>query len=147
MLPKVLAPSIPEGFRKRLKDFDNKLEVAFNCQTERWELYRISRGKVHWVMAIEEEDGSYRPLDERVFKKLYEIDVIARYGSVANYEKYMDEKQKKWQDGEQKKADHELRYDIKDTWPQWQKAAEEARSGRINDPPEEKERKIISYSK
>ena len=147
MIPKVLAPSVSDGFQERLKTFDSKLEVIFNCQRERWEIYRHSRGKVHWVIAVEGPNGEYRPLDERIFRQLYLNDIIARYGSIANYERHMDEKQKKWQENQQKTMDHELRWDIKNDRKLWQKAAENARSGLINSPPEEKEKKIISYSK
>ena len=145
-IPKVLAPNVPKEFQDRLIDFDPCLQAVFNCQTERFEIYRHSKGKVHWIINVENDDGSFRPLDERIFNKLYEMDIIARYGSVANYEKYMDEKQRKWQKERQKEADHELRCDIKDDRKLWQRAAENFRSGIINSPPEEKERKIISYS-
>jgi len=96
---------------------------------------------------VSNEDESYRSLDNRVIKKLWRMDIIARYGSVANYEKHLDEKQKLWREKQDKKMNHELRYDIKDNKRLWQRAAENLRSGIINDPPEEKERKIISCSK
>jgi hypothetical protein len=146
MIAKILAPSVPKHFSDRLKAFDKNLKAVFNCGTERWEIYRYSRGRWHWIIAVENDDESYRPLDERVFRKLYEIDIIARYGSVANYERHLDEKKKRWQDNEQKNMDYELRCDIKDDRKLWQRAAENFRSGKVNDPPEEKERKIFSYS-
>lgn len=146
-IPKVLAPSVPNRFKRRLKAFDKYLEVVFNCQTERWELYRISKGKIHWVMAIENEDTSYRPLDERVFKQLYVNDILNRFGSIANYERHMDEKQKKWQQDRQKEMDYELSCDIKNDRKLWQRAAENVRSGIINTPPEEKGKKVFSYPK
>ena len=146
-IPNVLAPSASKKFKERLHNFDPKLSVSFNCERERWELYRYSKSRMHWVMAIEEEDGSYRKLDGRVFKQLYQNDLIARYGSIANWEKAQDEKQKKWQDGQQKTMDHELRSDIKDDWKLWQGAAENFQSGRVNSPPEERESKIISCPK
>lgn len=146
-LSNVLAPSVPEGFRRKLKFIDERLDVAFNCQTERWEIRRLSRGNWHWVLNVENEDESYRPLDNRTLKKLQEMDIIAKYGSVANYERYLDEKLKRWQEAEQKTIDHERKWDLKDDRRLWQEAAENLRSGIINDPPKEKEKKIISYSK
>lgn len=97
-------------------------------------------------MTIQNENETFRPLDCRTLRKLREIDIIAIYGSVANYERHLFEKQKKWQDGQQKTSDHELRCDIKDDRKLWQRAAENFRSGIVNSPPEEKERKVISYS-
>lgn len=144
---RLLAPSVPKAFRERLKRFDPALDVVFNCERERWEIHRFSRGKWHWVLAVENEDESYRPLDRRVFKKLWEMDIIIKFGSVANYERYLDEKQKKWQDDYQKDIDHEMKWKIKDDRKLWQEAAENLRSGRINDPPQERDKKIISYPK
>ncbi len=144
MLPTILAPSVPEGFEKRLYNFDPALKVMFNCDTERWELYRCVGGRMHWILAIENEDESYRPLDDRIFKKLYEMDIIARWGSIDNYDKHLDAKQKKWQDDRQKEMDHQFYSDIRADKHLWQKAAENARSGIINDPPEQKGRKVIS---
>ena len=146
MIAKVLAPTVPSGFLKRLKSFDKNLNVAFNCQTERWEIYRYAKNKWHWIIAVENENESYRPLDERIFKKLYEMDIIARWGSVANYEKHLDEKLSKWRQGQDNEMNHQLRSDIKDDRKLWQRAVENMRSGIINNPPEEKDRKIISYS-
>lgn len=147
MIPKILSPSVPNGLLKRLKNFDSNLNVLFNCRTERFEIHRYSRGRWHWCVNVENDDESYRPLDERIFKKLYEIDIIARYGSIANYEKYLDDKQKRWQGNEQKKMDYELACDLKNDRKLWQRAANNFRSGIVNSPPEEKERKIFSYSK
>jgi len=146
-IPKVLAPTISKEFQNRLRNFDPKLQAVFNCQTERFEIYRHSKGRCHWILEVSNEDESYRSLDNRVIKKLWRMDIIARYGSVANYEKHLDEKQKLWREKQDKKMNHELRYDIKDNKRLWQRAAENLRSGIINDPPEEKERKIISCSK
>lgn len=141
----VLAPSISDSFKKRLNRFDSNLKTVFNCETERFEIHRWSGGRWHWVIAVENEDETFRPLDGRIFKKLYEMDIIARFGSIANYTKHLDDKQKKWQDGEKKKMDYEMREDIKADKSLWQKAAENAKSGLINPPPEERVKKIISY--
>ena len=145
MIPVVLAPSVPEGFQERLKRFDSNLKAIFNCETERFEILRYSRGRYHWIIAVENDDESFRPLDGRIFKKLYEMDVISRWGSIANYEKHLDEKQKKWQDNKQKEYDYELKCDIKSDRKLWQRAAENFRSGIVNELPEEKSRKMYSY--
>ena len=147
MLPTVLAPSVPKDFIRKLKDVDENLTIVFNCITERWEVHRFSKGRWQWILAVEEEDGSYRKLDNRIFKKLTEMDIIAKWGSVANYERHLDEKQKKWQDNYQKDVDHELKYDIKDNNIQWQEAIDNFRSGKVNPAPMHSDKKITSYPK
>lgn len=147
MITSVLAPLVSKGFKKRLRNFDPMLRAVFNCESERWEILRFSSNRWHWVINVENEDGTFRSLDERIFKRLYEMDVINRYGSIANWERHMDEMQKKWKEGEDRKDDHELKCKIKDDRLLWQRAEENFRSGIVNSPPEEKERKIISYSK
>ena len=145
----ILAPSIPDSFQKRLRLFDRNLKAIFNCETERFEIWRYAEktGRWNWIIAVENDDESFRKLDERIFRKLFQMDIIARWGSIANYERHLDEKQKNWQNEKQKKMDYELKYDLKDDRKLWQMAAENARSGVFNNPPIQKDRKIISYQK
>ena len=139
----------PSGnFIKDMKLIDKDLHVVFNRLSGRWEIYRYSKGAYHWILEVENDDSSYRPLDNRTIQKLKEMDIIARWGSIASFERHLDEKQKKWQVDKQKEYDHELKYDLKDDRKLWQMAAENFRSGIINDPPtQKKDRKIISYQK
>lgn len=141
MIATVLAPSVSDDFQKQLKQIDPYLKAAFNCQTERFEIYRWAKGGWHWIIAVENEDESFRPLDSRIFKKLHQMDIIKRWGSVANYEKHLDEKLKNWKDEKQAKMDYELRCDLKDDRKLWQRAAKNFRSGIVNDPPEQRAKK------
>ncbi len=146
MISVTLAPSVPRHYLDELKLIDRRLYLAFSCDNERWEVYRTdSKGQLHWVLRWENEDGSFRQLDPRLFTKLREIDIIARYGSVANYENYLDSKLAKWKDDKNKEDNHELECDLKSDRHLWQRAAENFRSGIVNDPPEQRDRKIISY--
>ncbi len=148
MLPVVLAPSVPKYYLDKVKLIDKNLDIAFNCDTERWDVYRLDKyGRQHWVLRWENEDGSFRQLDPRIFAKLREMDIISRYGSIANYENHLDSKLAKWKEGKDKEDNHELMCDIKDSRHLWQRAAENFRSGIVNDPPEQRDRKIISCPK
>ncbi len=147
MISTSLAPSVSKKFLKRLEAIDPNLKVAFNCDTERWEIYRYSQGRDHWIIAVEEENGNYRPLDDRIFKKLWEMDIIKRYGSLDNYERWIEERNQKWKIDQDNTMNHELRCDFKDMKYLWQKAAENARSGIINDPPKTSGKKRISYQR
>lgn len=144
--PKYSAAEPSEDMRKRIKNVDRALDAVFNRVTGRWEIHRYSKGTWHWVHEIKNDDESYRPLDNRVLEQLWKMDIMERFGSIAHYERYMDEKQKQWQDNEQKVMDHELKWNIKNDRKLWQRAAENFRAGIVNDPPEVKEKKIFSYS-
>ena len=137
----------PDSFLCQLKSIDDNLDIAFNRLSGRWEIYRKSNGTYHWILEVSNEDGSYRPLDNRTIRKIYEMDIILRYGSVTNFEKYMDELQAKYRSDIDKESNHKLKWDIKDDKVLWQRATENAQRGLINDLPEEKSKKIISYSK
>ena len=147
MIATALAPSISSKFQKQLKKIDPYLRVSFNCATERFEIYRWSNGGWHWIIAVENADESFRPLDNRIFKKLHQMDIIKRWGSVANYEKHLDEKLQNWKDEKQAKMDYEIKCDLKNDRKLWQKAADNFRSGIVNDPPDKRNKKVISYSK
>lgn len=136
-----------ESFMRDIKLIDRNLDVVFNRLSGRWEIYRYSRGTYHWILEVCNDDKTYRPLDNRTIKKLHEIDIIARWGSIANFERHFDEQQKKWQSDRQKEMDYELKCDLGDDRNLWQRAAENLRSGRINEPPIQKDRKVISYQK
>lgn len=138
---------VSEAFIKDMKLIDYNLRVVFNRLSRRWEVYRYSKGAYHWILEVQNDDGSYRPLDQRTIKKLREMDIICCWGSVANYERHLDEKQKKWQDNKQREYDYELKCDLRDDRKLWQMAAENFRSGIINNPPIQKDRKIMSYQK
>ena len=129
--PKHNGQTATKSFISELKLIDNKLDVAFNRVSGRWEVYRLSNKGWQWILVVENEDESYRPLDNRVLKKLREIDIIARYGSVAGYERHLEEKLKKYKNSIQKDSDHELQCDIKDDKVLWHSAMENFKSGKI----------------
>jgi hypothetical protein len=132
MIPTVLAPSLSKGFDEQLKLIDPKLHAAFNCEQERWQIFRwTKRGDNTWVMTVQNDNHSFRPLDGRTLKKLRNMDIIARWGSVANYEAHLDEKMSKYKSDMQKESDHEMKCNIKDDKVLWQRAIENAKSGRI----------------
>lgn len=134
----------PKGFVEELKLIDSNLDAVFNRISCRWEIYRLSNKGWQWILEIENDDNSYRPLDNRTLKKLREMDIISRWGSVDNFERHLDEKLKKWQEDRQKEIDHERKCDLKDDRHLWQRAIENAQRGILNGPPEEKiDKKVI----
>lgn len=70
------------GFVKQLKRLDPDLDVVWNRFKERWII--IERGKEtgrwHIVMRVQNEDGSYRPLDNRILKDLERVRFMFNQG-------------------------------------------------------------------
>lgn len=64
---------IAGGAAVDVKRVDPDLVTVFNTRTERYEIYdRLVKPRWQLVMRVQEEDGSYRPLDGRVLPPLYE---------------------------------------------------------------------------
>jgi hypothetical protein len=119
------------GFIADLRLIDNNLEAVFNRISGFWEIYRLSEKGWQWILQVEDSNGNYCPLDNRTLKKLREMDIISRHGSIDAFERHMDSKQDKYKVDEQKKMDHELKCDIKDDKVLWQRAMENFKSGVI----------------
>lgn len=83
----------PADFEKQLKEFDPDLRVTWNAYTKRWQLW-MHKPKLRnpitmgWLLLFvwKYPDGSYAPLDNRVFARLYSASA-AKWG---NGKKYFD---------------------------------------------------------
>lgn len=79
-------------FVKRLKEIDEFLNVGWNHLQDRWQIVRDDRRfrylgnfegkpllaswtKLYLVFTVQNDDGSYRPLDQRSIDKLHQIDM------------------------------------------------------------------------
>lgn len=91
----------PNDFRKKLHDIDPDLEVAWDRNLERWNIWirkpqlnhPISRG---WglLFQVKLNDGAYAPLDERTFSKLAEISA-RKWGNATSYFKRVEAEMEK----------------------------------------------------
>lgn len=54
------------GFVRKLKEYDDELEVWFNRVLELWQVFR----KGHLVMTVQDHNHEYMPLDDRVLTTL-----------------------------------------------------------------------------
>lgn len=74
----------PSHIVERLKSVNPELRLRWNGGLCRWELWRgdpIFRGSSYLVKLWEyEEDHSYKPLDNRLFRWLYEADLTRKFG-------------------------------------------------------------------
>lgn len=69
----------PEWFDKKLKELGDELEITWSPVHERWLVWMRKPSFNHpvcqgWLLLfiVQEPDGSYRPLDERIMARLYE---------------------------------------------------------------------------
>ena len=81
----------PQWFDKQLKDFDPDLRVTWNRYEERWYVWMrhpklVTRLCWGWklLFCLKHLDGSYCPLDNRLFAKLYDISA-SRWSSGIDY--------------------------------------------------------------
>jgi hypothetical protein len=81
----------PEWFRTKLRELGDDLEVTWSDYHERWLVFMRKESVTHpigmgWslLMKVENDDGSYRPLDERVMARLY-LASQKRWGSGLKY--------------------------------------------------------------
>lgn len=81
----------PEDFRRKLKELGGELEVTWDAYNERWCIFMRKPSIKHeiamgWslLMVVQNDDGTFRPLDERVLAQLYSASK-ARWGSGAKY--------------------------------------------------------------
>jgi len=68
--------TVDEGFTADLKRIDTLLDTRWNALKSRWEIYRDGL----YIMTVRSNDGGYRPLDNRVFQRLFVIDTV-RYAN------------------------------------------------------------------
>jgi hypothetical protein len=81
----------PEWFRKKVKEIDENLEVAWDRYNERWQVWvrshrinnRLCQG---WLLLfpVQTPNRQYLPLDERTLAKIYSISG-AKYASGKQY--------------------------------------------------------------
>lgn len=85
------------SFLKDLKNYDPALEARWDTRRARWVIYRNNPDNTTWqVMIVKNDDGSYRPLDQRVFAHLYTHD-LHRIGVdkfLENFDKLNDQAKK-----------------------------------------------------
>lgn len=108
-------------FAKQLKELGEELAVSWNPIIERWQVWsrsprinqKICQG---WLLlfVVKGEDGSYRPLDERVLARLAAASVLEHGSGKAYFARVKAEMER---DQEIADRDHDNeRNDIADSW-------------------------------
>lgn len=75
------APSFDKQYLKKVKEYDENLDIVWNKDFERWALQRFAEGQWHHCFFLNEEDGSYRPVDQRILQDIYECDLWKHFGN------------------------------------------------------------------
>jgi len=78
---------------RRLRDYDPELNIGWNRNTKRWVVtgrnYQKA-GKREHIMTVQNEDRTYRPLDDRILVNLMLADAF-RHDDLAHFTKILNE--------------------------------------------------------
>lgn len=126
-------PSINKRIEKKIKEYDPDLFVEWDMDRERWALKRRDlKGDIHHIFFIQNEDGSFRPLDERIMKELYECDLWRHFGRMdcgSEYYKFFTEHNKAVELRHNTIRQEYLKWWNKDNKKEWAKAIDNAKQG------------------
>ena len=102
---------------KRLHEIDPALSVIWNEDKDRYEIWRKAEDKDHLIFTVQNEDGSFRELDQRVVERIKEIDSWTGYNAALECEqadeKGQQEKQEKFKETMREEVYPRLKHAIK----------------------------------
>ena len=112
-----LAPALNKTEWERIKQFDPALDIEWDNKIDRWKLYRFSKkgktfekrdkkGRVY-ILTLQNKDGSYRPLDGRLYHYLRKIDTWQYKNADA-----MEREWRQWEEEQERKEDERLTDDL-----------------------------------
>jgi hypothetical protein len=125
-------------FVKRLQGYDDKLSVKWMSRRQRWGIYRtVQRGDI-LVHVVQNEDHSFRPLDERTIRHL-KINDMQRMSQLAlnKHIHNMEEASIRTQEAKVKAYKDEVTAISEDIAPSVMREAEEGDIGSRNTPQED----------
>lgn len=131
-------------FVNQLKELDNKLDVGWNCIKRRWQIIRADRrmrcmgfvdgkpllhtfDKPYFVFTVENENGSFRPLDQRVIDRLHEIDLY-RYARISDFIREVEKEEDDYKEKRARRQSEDIQEITKDNFRKIQDGIEELRS-------------------
>ena len=91
--PAAMEPTPDKRIVRRLKEYDPTLKVHWEWGHNRWFLsvpHKVYSAVRERVLTVCEQDGSYRPLDERVMVQLMLADSY-RYNDINHFKKLIEE--------------------------------------------------------
>ncbi len=139
-----MRPALDKAVLKRIKNYDDRLFVEWDVNLERWALKRRAEdGQVFHIFYVQNEDGSFRQLDDRVIKEIYECDIWRHFDKPGDYHRFIQEKNFRHELKEKDLRQEYMKWWHKEHKTEWKQAIENAQRG-ILDIPKEKETKVYS---
>jgi len=138
-----MPPTANEVILEKIKNYDPHLIVDWDHERELWAIKRkASDGSIQHCFFVQNEDGSFRPLDNRVMRELYECDIWKHFKNAGEYHQFIQDKNA----AVSLKAET-IRQDYLNWWnrehkTEWKQAMNNAQRG-VLDIPEEKEKNIF----
>lgn len=124
---------------KMIHNYDPNLMVEWDRERCLWSMKRKSDdGRIFHLFFIQNDDGSFRPLDERVMQLLYETDIWRHFKDAKDYHQFIQEKNKKHELKEKNIREEYLKWWNKDHKTEWKEAIENAERGILSKPEEVK---------
>lgn len=74
-------PNYEPRYLKQIKDYDPELDIYWHEEYERWGLRRKAEGKWHHCFFVNNDDGSYRPIDDRLIEEIWQCDLWRHFGN------------------------------------------------------------------
>lgn len=128
---------------KKIKDYDPRLFVEWDDSKNLWMMKRnASDGSVQHCFYIQNEDGSFRPLDNRVMKELYECDIWKHFKNGSEYHKFLADHNAAVSLKHETIRQDYIRWWNKEHKTEWKEAIDNAQR-KVLEIPKESERKII----
>jgi hypothetical protein len=97
---------------KRLRDYDSTLNIEWDRYKERWVVTGPNRrkfGKREHIMTVQNDDYSYRPLDDRVVTQIILAD-MERHGDIQGFIRTLEEKERHFTEKQKKEYSEKLQY-------------------------------------
>lgn len=120
---------------KMIQNYDPHLVVEWDVDRCLWSLKRKSDdGRIFHLFFIQNDDGSFRPLDERVMELLYETDIWRHFKDAKDYHRFIQEKNKTHELKEKNLREEYLKWWNKENRSEWKDAIENAERGILSKP-------------
>lgn len=96
-----------------IKRADSSLELKWNSQIDRWELYRKSGGKLHYLLKLETPDGKSCGVDIRLKQILSDCDNW-KYKNVVQWARELNERDRKQKEKFRAELYDKIAWNVKD---------------------------------
>lgn len=123
---------------KMIKDYDIDLFVEWDVDKHLWAIKRKDKlGGIHHIFFVQNKDGSFRQLDERVMYELYESDIWRHFKDGSDFYKFFHEHNKAVELKHTTIRQEYMKWWNKEHRTEWKKALDNAQRGIFHIPTEQ----------